>query len=120
MKFIIVKSSYNSARLIRETIQSFIPQSGFIAKPVTGGRMWSRNLAKSFFLAGINLCRKAGIEKRQSIVRGGDAKGVMFSAHVHAARLSQDVVIDINPAKQGEFLAASYQLPQWLLISVRS
>lgn len=43
----------------------------------------------------------------QRVVWGGAAKGVMFSHHVMARGLELDFAIDINPAKQGKFLAGS-------------
>ena len=43
----------------------------------------------------------------QRVVWGGAAKGVMFAHHMLALGLALDFVIDINPAKQGKFLASS-------------
>ena len=59
------------------------------------------------FFAGIDNCLSSSTNRKQRVVWGGAAKGVMFSTHVMARGLSLDFAIDINPAKQGKFLAAS-------------
>lgn len=43
----------------------------------------------------------------QRIIWGAGAKGVMFSSHMVTRGMALDFAIDINPAKQGKFLAAS-------------
>jgi SAM-dependent methyltransferase len=57
------------------------------------------------FFASIDSCVTRSAAP-QRVVWGGAAKGVMFSHHVLARGLCLDFVIDINPAKQGKFLAA--------------
>lgn len=44
---------------------------------------------------------------KTNIVWGGASKGVIFSIFMHRAGMRIDAVIDINPAKQGKFLAGS-------------
>ena len=43
----------------------------------------------------------------QAVVWGGASKGVIFSLYMQRAGATIDFVIDINPAKQGKFLAAT-------------
>jgi hypothetical protein len=45
--------------------------------------------------------------KRHSIIWGGASKGVIFSLLMERAGANIDFVIDINPAKQGKYLAAT-------------
>ena len=59
------------------------------------------------FFAGIDNCLISDRNEKQHVVWGGAAKGVMFATHIMAKGLALDFVIDINPAKQGKFLAAS-------------
>ena len=57
--------------------------------------------------AGIEQSLARGAAAPQRVVWGAAAKGVMFSHHVLARGLRLDFAIDINPAKQGKFLAGS-------------
>jgi hypothetical protein len=58
------------------------------------------------FLAGID--RVAAIAKgKRSAVWGGASKGVIFVLYMQRAGTNIDLVIDINPAKQGRFMAGS-------------
>lgn len=63
--------------------------------------------------------RRAGASKRHhAIVWGGASKGVIFSLFMQRAGAQVDFVVDINPAKQGRYLAATGLLvssPQDLL-----
>jgi SAM-dependent methyltransferase len=59
------------------------------------------------FFDNIEDCVDQGAEASQRIIWGAAAKGVMFSHHALNRGLSLDFAIDINPAKQGKFLAAS-------------
>jgi SAM-dependent methyltransferase len=58
------------------------------------------------FFASIERCLTESAAT-QRIVWSGAAKGVMFSHHMLARGFALDFVIDINPAKQDKFLAAS-------------
>ena len=53
------------------------------------------------------LTREGGAEAGPCIVWGGAAKGVSFSLLRERAGQSVDRVIDVNPARQGRFLAAT-------------
>jgi len=59
------------------------------------------------FFGSIERCLRESKTSAQRAVWGGAAKGVMFSYHMLARGLSLDFAIDINPAKQGKFLAGS-------------
>ena len=59
------------------------------------------------FFTSIERCLVEGAGSPQRIVWGGGAKGVMFSHHAVERGLALDFAIDINPAKQGKFLAGS-------------
>jgi Methyltransferase domain/C-methyltransferase C-terminal domain len=58
------------------------------------------------FFASIDRC-KTQSKAAQRVVWGAAAKGVMFAHHMLARGLDLDFAIDINPAKQGKFLAGS-------------
>lgn len=58
------------------------------------------------FLGGIERCL-ARLGPGQRAVWGAAAKGVMFSHHMRQRGEHLDFAIDINPAKQGRFLAVS-------------
>jgi len=58
------------------------------------------------FFASIERCADQSAAT-QRVVWGAAAKGVMFSHHMIARGVGLDFAIDINPAKQGKFLAAS-------------
>jgi SAM-dependent methyltransferase len=74
--------------------------------PATSGPYPSVSIPGDFF-ADIDHCLDQGAHAPQHIVWGGAAKGVMFSHHAINRGLPLDFAIDINPAKQGKFLAAS-------------
>jgi len=61
------------------------------------------------FLAGVD--RAASLVgtnlNRRNAVWGGASKGVIFSLYMQRAGLTIDEIIDINPAKQGRYLAGS-------------
>ncbi len=48
-----------------------------------------------------------GTGRNKTAVWGGASKGVLFALFMQRAGATVDMVIDINPAKQGKFLAAS-------------
>jgi hypothetical protein len=74
--------------------------------PALSGPDVSVSMPEDFF-ASLERCAIRSATAPQRVVWGGAAKGVMFSHHMLARGLSLDFVIDINPAKQGKFLAAS-------------
>jgi threonine dehydrogenase-like Zn-dependent dehydrogenase len=45
--------------------------------------------------------------RRQTVIWGGASKGVIFALFMRRAGAGIDLVIDINPAKQGKYLAAT-------------
>ena len=57
--------------------------------------------------AGIETGLNSGAAARRSVVWGAAAKGVMFAHHASARGLALEFAIDINPAKQGGFLAGT-------------
>lgn len=59
------------------------------------------------FLDSIEQCKMAHSKENRQVVWGAAAKGVMFSTHMLAHSVKLDFAIDINPAKQGKFLAIS-------------
>lgn len=59
------------------------------------------------FFGNIEHCLNQGARAPQRIVWGAAAKGVMFSHHASRHGLPLDFAIDINPSKQGKFLAGS-------------
>lgn len=59
------------------------------------------------FLAGLDRCARLAREDSIRIVWGAAAKGVMFTHHMRLLGLRLDHVVDINPGKQGRFLAGS-------------
>jgi len=50
---------------------------------------------------------RLGTEQNKSAIWGGASKGVLFALLIQRAGAKVDMVIDINPAKQGKFLAAT-------------
>lgn len=58
------------------------------------------------FLKDIGLLAASAKGKRNAIW-GGASKGVIFALYMERAGVNIDLVIDINPAKQGKFLAGS-------------
>jgi len=75
--------------------------------PASAGSISGPVTVPEDFFASIERCRGERARSAQRVVWGGAAKGVMFSHHMLARGLALDFVIDINPAKQGKFLAAS-------------
>ncbi len=59
------------------------------------------------FFANLERCAQAARAHPNRAVWGAAAKGVMFSHHLQARGLAPALAIDINPAKQGHFLAGS-------------
>ena len=47
------------------------------------------------------------VRKHPSVIWGGASKGVIFALFMQRAGATIDYVVDINPAKQGKFLAAT-------------
>ena len=57
----------------------------------------------------------------RSIIWGGASKGVIFAVFMQRAGANIDFVIDINPAKQGKYLAATglqVSSPEEVLVQV--
>jgi SAM-dependent methyltransferase len=50
---------------------------------------------------------KAGDTRQRAVIWGGASKGVIFALYMQRAGAGIDFVIDINPAKQGRYLAAT-------------
>lgn len=59
------------------------------------------------FFAGMTRSLSLGRPNSRRIIWGAGAKGVMFAHHLRRLGLNLDAAVDINPAKQGKFLAAS-------------
>lgn len=59
------------------------------------------------FTASIQRISSSSIAGRRKAIWGSAAKGMMFAFYMKRAGLSVDMVIDINPAKQGKFLAGT-------------
>jgi SAM-dependent methyltransferase len=59
------------------------------------------------FLSNLENCLNISLKPNSRIVWGAAAKGVMFSHHMTKRGAPLDFAIDINPAKQGKFLAGS-------------
>ncbi|MDP3539060.1 MAG: class I SAM-dependent methyltransferase [Azonexus sp.] len=61
------------------------------------------------FLAGVDraVSLMGASNGRHNAIWGGASKGVIFSLYMQRAGLTIDEVIDINPAKQGRYLAGS-------------
>ena len=59
------------------------------------------------FLSGIALARNKAMLARHNAVWGGASKGVIFSLYMQRAGVELDFAIDINPAKQGRYMAGS-------------
>ena len=45
--------------------------------------------------------------QKHKVIWGGASKGVIFALYLQKSGINIDYVIDINPAKQGKFLAAT-------------
>lgn len=65
------------------------------------------------FTTGIEACAKCIIERSragvQTLVWGGSSKGVIFSIFMQSAMAPIAGVVDINPAKQNQYLGVSGQ-----------
>jgi len=59
------------------------------------------------FLAGINIVKQLAKTQKHKVIWGGASKGVIFALYLQKAGINIDYVIDINPAKQGKYLAAT-------------
>lgn len=61
------------------------------------------------FLAGVDhaIDRIRARPQRRNVVWGGASKGLVFSLYMQRAGIRLDAVVDINPAKQGRYLAGS-------------
>lgn len=74
--------------------------------PVLAGQP-DRVVIPNDFFASIARCLHQANKAPQRILWGAAAKGVMFSHHALKLGLPLDFAVDINPAKQEKFLAAS-------------
>ena len=70
-------------------------------------REWIPATISDDFFIGIENCLISCNREKQCVVWGAGAKGVMFCNHAIARGLAIDFVIDISPAKQGKFMAAT-------------
>lgn len=52
-------------------------------------------------------CVSALVKGKRNAIWGGASKGVIFALYMQCAGVNVDLVIDINPAKQGKFMAGS-------------
>lgn len=59
------------------------------------------------FLKNIEKLALLSKRNRRNVIWGGASKGVVFSLYMKRAGVSIDIVVDINPAKQGKFLACT-------------
>ncbi len=59
------------------------------------------------FFTSLDRCAAAARDGRPSAIWGAAAKGVMFAHHMQARGALPALAIDINPAKQGSYLAGS-------------
>jgi len=59
------------------------------------------------FLTGIQDVIAGGTTGKRKAIWGGAAKGTMFAFYMKRAGITVDLVVDINPAKQGKFLPSS-------------
>ena len=59
------------------------------------------------FFGNIRHCLDQAVGSPQRVVWGAAAKGVMFCHHASRRGMPLDLAIDINPSKQGKFLAGS-------------
>ncbi len=57
------------------------------------------------FLAGLHRFANLPKAEKRRAIWGGASKGVIFAIYMRRAGIDVDIVIDINPAKQGTFLA---------------
>jgi SAM-dependent methyltransferase len=58
------------------------------------------------FLSNIDRIAKT-VQGKRCAIWGGASKGVIFSLYMQRAGVNIDLIIDINPAKQGKFIATS-------------
>lgn len=59
------------------------------------------------FLSSIERVAAIANTNAQNAIWGGASKGVIFTLYMHRAGVDINAVIDINPAKQGKYLASS-------------
>jgi SAM-dependent methyltransferase len=59
------------------------------------------------FFDSLDRCVRIAQTSAGSAVWGAAAKGVMFAHHMQSRGVAPEVAVDINPAKQGKYLAAS-------------
>ena len=59
------------------------------------------------FLEGIRRVSSFSADSKHKAIWGGASKGMIFALYMKRVGVDIDVVIDINPAKQGRFLAGS-------------
>ncbi len=59
------------------------------------------------FISGISQCVAGAQSHKHHVIWGAAAKGTMFAYHMKREGAGLDFAIDINPGKQGRFLAAS-------------
>lgn len=59
------------------------------------------------FLEGVEQAAAKAKEHQRNVIWGASSKGVIFSIYMKRAGIDIDFAIDINPAKQGRYLACS-------------
>ncbi|MDQ0084923.1 SAM-dependent methyltransferase [Variovorax boronicumulans] len=60
------------------------------------------------FMAGVEQCKALALaDSGPMAIWGASSKGVIFSHHLRAAGVKFDVAIDINPVKQGKYMAGT-------------
>ncbi len=55
----------------------------------------------------VNKCANLFEQGKQHVIWGGASKGVIFALYMKRAGVKIDMAVDINPAKQGKYLAGS-------------
>jgi len=71
---------------------------------------WDPKCATSMsedFLSDVDNIVSVAQQGPQNVIWGGASKGVIFAIYMERAGVSIDYVIDVNPAKQGKYLAGS-------------
>jgi SAM-dependent methyltransferase len=59
------------------------------------------------FLDSVNKCASLFKQGKQHAIWGGASKGVVFALYMKRSGVKIDMAVDINPAKQGKYLAGS-------------
>jgi len=95
---------YESGHLFGGQYLYVVADLAALQKPALGQR--DRFVFPADFLSDISRVAAAAKGKRNAIW-GGASKGVIFALYMQRAGVDIDFVIDINPAKQGRFMAGS-------------